>query len=176
MRMFVIMATIKKAGYLYVLVNPRLPNYFKLGQTTKHPTERLKDHNSNKNRILGKIAQITKSPWQLLYYVPVTNARKAESATLWNDILPRWDNLELYKGDIIPVVEDIIKSPYLDLERYHTVLATELIHYDYKSILTILEKDWGNEHLSLEADRIVQEVKKEREANDKRHVSGSWLE
>jgi hypothetical protein len=168
------MPTTDKSEYLYILINKALPNYYKLGQTIKHPKERLKTHNTDKTRLLGKLVQITKTPWQLLYYVPVTNARKAESATLWNDILPRWDNLELFHDNIIPAVEDLKKNHYLDTERYQELLRSELLDYDYISTLESLQNDWNNEQLCAEARNIVDQCKEERSNNDKRHINGSW--
>src|SRR5262249_8737105 len=36
-----------KSGYLYVLVHASDPDLYKVGQTTRHPQERLVEHNSN---------------------------------------------------------------------------------------------------------------------------------
>ncbi|MBN2433827.1 MAG: GIY-YIG nuclease family protein [Spirochaetes bacterium] len=36
-----------KAGYLYVLSHPSDPELYKVGQTTRHPEERLAEHNSS---------------------------------------------------------------------------------------------------------------------------------
>lgn len=158
----------ENAGYLYVLLHPDLPHYYKLGQTTKHPTERLKNHNTVKTKILGKIVQFTNKPWQLIYYVPVTNPRKAESATLWYDVLPRWDNLELNNGDVAVVIEDIIKSPYLDQDKYMYLLETELVFYDYKFFIESFEREWERDGLVAECDKMIKKVKEERLQNDNR--------
>ena len=170
-------ATDKKTGYLYVLAHSELPGYYKLGQTTKHPEQRLKTHNSDKERILGKIVQRTGKPWQLIYYVPVTNARRAESATLWYDVLPRWDNLELNAGDIISAIEDLKRNPYLDQARYAVMLETELVFYDYESILSALEREWSREGLPMTCEAMIKEIKVERRSKDKRrrqNPDGSW--
>ncbi|MCD1653561.1 hypothetical protein K7J14_02465 [Treponema zuelzerae] len=159
----------ENTGYLYVLFHPDLPHYYKLGQTTKHPMERLKSHNTDRTKILGKLVQLTNKPWQLIYYVPVTNPRKAESATLWYDVLPRWDNLELNNGDVIVVIEDIIKSPYLDQDKYNFLLGTELVFYDYKSLIESFERGWERDGLVDQCDELIKKVKDERLKNDKRH-------
>jgi len=156
------------SGYLYVLIHSALPNYYKLGQTTKHPIERLKSHNNDKTRILGKLAQLTNKPWQMLYYVPVNNPRKAESATLWYDVLPRWDNLELNNGEVISAIEDMIKSPYLDKERYKYLLETELLYYDYKAMIITIKKEWEGEGVVEECEKMMLKVKEERNKNDNR--------
>jgi hypothetical protein len=43
-----------KSGYLYVLVHPSDPNLYKVGQTTRHPEERLVEHNSNYAEYAGR--------------------------------------------------------------------------------------------------------------------------
>jgi predicted GIY-YIG superfamily endonuclease len=170
-------ATEKRTGYLYVLAHPDLPGYYKLGQTTKHPEKRLKTHNSQKERLLGKIVERTGKPWQLIYYVPVTDARRGESATLWYDVLPRWDNLELNAGSIIGAIEDLKSNLYLDQTRYAEMLETELLFYDYEAILKTLEREWSRDGLSETCEAMIKEMKVERRSKDKRrrqNPDGSW--
>jgi hypothetical protein len=38
-----------ESGYLYVLVHPSDPDLYKVGQTTRHPQERLVEHNCDPN-------------------------------------------------------------------------------------------------------------------------------
>jgi hypothetical protein len=170
-------ATTKKNGYLYVLAHPDLPGYYKLGQTTKHPEERLKTHNTDKQRILGKIVQRTGRPWLLIYFVPVTDARRAESATLWYDVLPRWDNLELSTGSVEDAVQDIRKSPYLDQTRFSEMLNSELLFYDQTALLQTLERAWSRDGLSESSEAMIRDLKAERRSRDRRrrqYPDGSW--
>jgi hypothetical protein len=172
------MSTTKdKSGYLYVLAHPDLPGYYKLGQTTKHPTKRLKIHNTSFERILGKLAQLTGKPWQLIYYVPVTDPRRAESAFLWYDVLPRWDNLEINKGDISGVIEEIKTSSYLDQVRYNEMINSELRGHDIETLLIQLKGSWSRDGVVEACEVMIKNVKEERRSRDKRrrqYPDGSW--
>lgn len=161
-------APTKKNGYLYVLVHPDLPGYHKLGQTTKHPSQRLKEHNNQKARFIGKIVQRTGRPWQLLYYIPVTDPRRAESATLWYDVLPRWDNLELSSGDVRGAIEDIKRSPYLERQKYAEMITTELSSYDYERILRDLAHEWSRDGTAERCEALIEQLKTERNRTDRR--------
>lgn len=107
-----------KSGYLYLLTHPCLPEYLKLGYTTNHPRARLKEHNSHGKKFLGQIVQRTAKPWQLIYYVPVTDVRSAES--YFYDLVPRFGNLELMRASPIEgvIAEGLKRNAYLDEARY----------------------------------------------------------
>jgi hypothetical protein len=165
------MTSRKKKGYLYVLAHPDLPGYFKLGQTKKHPTKRLREHNLSHDRLLGKVVKITGIPWQLIYFVPVTNPRQAEAATFWYDILPRFGNIELNKGDIRHAIEDIKENIYLDHDLFEKLASTELLFYDYEVILNTLEKEWSQDGLLEKGEALIQKIKLERDSNDRRKSS-----
>jgi hypothetical protein len=92
-------------------------------------------------------------------------------------VLPRWDNLELNAGDIIIVIEDIIKNPYLDKARYAEMLKTELVSFDYKALIIALEQEWSRDGLAEACEVMIKEVKVERRSKDKRrrqYPDGSW--
>ena len=57
-----------KSGYLYVLVHPSDPDLYKVGQTTRHPEERLIEHNSDYAEHAGRIVKETGQKWELKTY------------------------------------------------------------------------------------------------------------
>ena len=67
-----------KSGYLYVLVHPSDPNLYKVGQTTRHPEERLVEHNSNYAKLAGRIVKETGQKWELKTYFAVPDTNWAE--------------------------------------------------------------------------------------------------
>lgn len=68
-----------KSGYLYVLVHPSDPDLYKVGQTTRHPEERLAEHNSNYEKYAGQIVKETGQKWELKTYFAVPDPFKAET-------------------------------------------------------------------------------------------------
>ena len=60
-----------KSGYLYVLVHPSDPDLYKVGQTTRHPEERLAEHNRNYKEYSGQIVKETGQKWELKTYIAV---------------------------------------------------------------------------------------------------------
>lgn len=72
-----------KPGYIYVLVHPSIPDLFKIGQTTRHPEERLAEHNSNYNEYTGQIVKKTGRKWELKEYYAVPDPSWAETV-FWN--------------------------------------------------------------------------------------------
>ena len=76
-----------KSGYLYVLVHPSDPDLYKVGQTTRHPQERLVQHNSNYSEHAGRIVKKTGQKWELKTYIAVPDPNWAETifwgATRW---------------------------------------------------------------------------------------------
>jgi T5orf172 domain len=67
-----------KSGYLYVLVHPSDPDLYKVGQTTRHPQERLVEHNSNYSELAGQIVKETGQKWELKTYIAVPDPNWAE--------------------------------------------------------------------------------------------------
>ena len=76
-----------KSGYLYVLVHPSDPDLYKVGQTTRHPQERLVEHNSDYSKHAGRIVKETGQKWELKTYIAVPDPNWAETvfwgATGW---------------------------------------------------------------------------------------------
>ena len=68
-----------KSGYLYVLVHPSDPDLYKIGQTTRHPEERLAQHNSNYKECTGQIVKETGQKWVLKEYFTVPDPYWAET-------------------------------------------------------------------------------------------------
>lgn len=74
-----------KSGYLYVLVHPSDSTLYKIGQTTRHPKQRLAEHNSDYEKHAGQIVKETGQKWELKTYIPVPDANWAE-AVFWDSI------------------------------------------------------------------------------------------
>ncbi|MCX6178681.1 MAG: hypothetical protein NT163_04840 [Chlorobiales bacterium] len=68
-----------KPSYLYVLVHPSDPDLYKIGQTTRHPEQRLAAHNSNYEEYTGKIVKETGQKWELKTYIAVPDPYWAET-------------------------------------------------------------------------------------------------
>lgn len=69
-----------KSGYIYVLVHPSAPDLYKVGQTTRHPQERLVEHNSNYSKHAGQVVKVTGQKWELKTYIAVPDLNWAETA------------------------------------------------------------------------------------------------
>lgn len=160
-----------RPGYLYLLTHPDLPEYFKLGHTTKHPRVRLKEHNTRAKEFLGRIVQRTAKSWQLIYYVPVTDARRAESYLY--DVWPRFGNLELMRVSSIEgvVEQDLKRHPYLDKARYVAMQENELRGYEVATLLDSLRAEWARDGLAEACEEMLGELTEERGRNDRRHKS-----
>ena len=157
-----------RPGYLYLLAHPDLPGYFKLGHTTKQPQARLKEHNGHGKKFLGQIVQRTGKLWQLIYFVPVTDARRAES--YFYEVLPRFGNLELMRGPIEGVIEQELKrNPYLDVARYAELQEEELRDYDVHALLESMRAEWAQDGVIEACERMVGELTEERRRKDGRY-------
>jgi hypothetical protein len=157
-----------KPGYLYVLMHSDLPEYFKVGHTTKHPQVRLKEHNGDVKKFLDQIVQQTGTLWQLIYYVPVTDARRAES--YFHDLFPRFGNLELMCGMAIEgVIEQWLKrNPYLHEARYAELQEGELRDYDVDALLESMRAKWALEGVAYRCEEMIGKLKGERKRKDRR--------
>lgn len=69
-----------KAGYIYVLTHPSLPNEYKIGVTTRTVEEKLAQDNTNYSKIAGQIVKDTGLKWILKEYYPVDDIYYAKSA------------------------------------------------------------------------------------------------
>ena len=72
-----------KPGYLYVLVHPSDPDLYKIGVTILHPEKRLAQHNSQLDKLAGRIVKETGQKWELRMYIEVPDPHWAERA-FWN--------------------------------------------------------------------------------------------
>ena len=61
--------TISSNGYIYVMINPSLPNMVKIGKTTRHPEERVKELSS---------ATGVPTPFILVFYKDFSDCHIAE--------------------------------------------------------------------------------------------------
>jgi len=158
-----------KPGYLYLLTHPCFPKYFKLGYATKHPRARLKEHNSHGKKFLGQIVQRTAKPWRLIYYVPVTDARSAES--YFYDVVPRFGNLELMSASHIEGVisEGLKRNSFLDKARYAEMQEDELRDYDVDALLESMREEWAQDGVADECEKMLGELTEERRRKDRRY-------
>lgn len=69
-----------KSGFIYVLTHPSDPSLVKVGVTSRNPQERLKEHNTQFDKAVGKIVANTGQLWVLKESYPVDDIYNAESA------------------------------------------------------------------------------------------------
>ncbi len=90
------------AGYLYVLTHPSDPNLYKVGQTTRHPNDRLEEHNCRHDEYPGQIVKKTGLNWELKTFIAVPDVYWAE-ATFWGSTglsdMPYRGGVEIAKLD-----------------------------------------------------------------------------
>lgn len=72
-----------KSGYIHVSEHPSKPDLFKIGMTTRHPSERLIEHNSRYDKYAGKIVKETGLHWKLRTFILVEDPYWAE-AVFWH--------------------------------------------------------------------------------------------
>lgn len=60
-----------KSGFIYIAINSSMPNFLKIGKTTKHPIERMKELSAPTG---------VPTPFQLAYYQPCDDIDYVESA------------------------------------------------------------------------------------------------
>jgi hypothetical protein len=69
-----------RSGYIYVLVHPSAPDLYKIGVTTRKPSRRLAEHNTNYDAYAGRIVKETGQKWELKEFHAVPDVYWAESA------------------------------------------------------------------------------------------------
>jgi predicted GIY-YIG superfamily endonuclease len=120
-------------GYLYLLLHPDKPGVVKIGRTTRSPQRRLAEH--NERGLLSEIAQASGKPWELIHYVPVTDASKAE-AYVWEYLcVPKFGKIELHGMPLEFIMEALKACVYLDKEKYAAMLDGELREYNVSALL-----------------------------------------
>lgn len=120
-------------GYLYVLEHPALLGWSKFGQTIKHPEQRLKQHQYT--GLLGRIRKATGQHWRLCHYVPVTDARLAESYL--REYFAHVGRVELTSmpaAEMAALITMHSAVPFIDQERYQEMLADELKAYPLEAL------------------------------------------
>ena len=65
------------SGFIYVLTHPSDPYLIKVGMTTRSPNVRLQEHNTQFDKVVGKVVEATSQEWILkeLYAVSEFYAR-----------------------------------------------------------------------------------------------------
>ena len=69
-----------KAGFIYVLIHPSDPYLIKVGMTTRSPQVRLKEHNTQFDKVAGKVVEATGQDWVIKEFFAVEDTYNAESA------------------------------------------------------------------------------------------------
>lgn len=69
-----------KAGFIYVLTHPSDPYLIKVGMTTRSPQIRLKEHNTQFDKVAGKVVKTTGQKWIIKEFFAVEDTYNAESA------------------------------------------------------------------------------------------------
>lgn len=65
-------------GFLYILTHPSNKNLLKIGITRRDPYKRLKEHNNQYDKALGKIVKDTGQLWEMEKYFEVEDVYLAE--------------------------------------------------------------------------------------------------
>ena len=126
-------------GYLYLLQHPDKPGVVKIGRTTRSPQRRLAEHNNR--GLLSETAQESGKPWDLIHYVPVTDASRAE-AYVWDYLcVPKFGKIELHGMPLDFIMEALRTCIYLDKEKYAAMLDIELREYDVSKLLESIRVD-----------------------------------
>jgi hypothetical protein len=119
-------------AYLYLLIHTSGPGYVKVGRTINHPRRRLAAHNTR--GITGEIAKAAGKPWELIHYVPVTDAVKAEAHHY--DEFHRFGHREIMGLSMLEwALNSLLKSEFLDRACYEAMLEDELRDYDVTDLL-----------------------------------------
>jgi hypothetical protein len=69
-----------KAGFIYVLTHPSDPNLIKVGMTTRSPEVRLKEHNTQFDKVVGEVVKTTGQEWVIREFFAVEDTYNSESA------------------------------------------------------------------------------------------------
>ncbi len=101
-----------KSGYIYILKHPSDSSLVKVGITTRGPSERLKEHNTDLKAQAGKIVAKTGKKWELKEAHKVPDVYMAESA--FHDRYPLSDmpflKSEVFKMDNQIFTEDWVRE------------------------------------------------------------------
>ena len=69
-----------KSGFIYVLTHPSDAYLIKVGMTTRNPNVRLREHNTQFDKVVVKVVEATGQEWILKEFCAVEDTYNAESA------------------------------------------------------------------------------------------------
>jgi predicted GIY-YIG superfamily endonuclease len=138
-------------GYIYLLQHPDKPGYVKIGRTARTPQKRLAEHNERGH--MGETAQTSGRPWELIHYVPVKDASKAE-AYVWDYLcVPKFGKIELHPMPLDAIMEVLMAFDYLDKDKYSAMLHGELREYEVSGLLDSIRMTREKEAAERTAER-----------------------
>lgn len=79
-----------KQGYIYILKHPSDETLIKVGMTTRNVEQRIKEHNTQLDKAVGKLVKATGQEWVLYDSFPVEDTYNAEAA-FWQR--PPWTEI-----------------------------------------------------------------------------------
>jgi hypothetical protein len=92
-----------KSGFIYVLTHPSDPYLIKVGMTTRSPNVRLQEHNTQFDKVAGKVVEATGQEWILKEFCAVEDTYNAESAFFHRSPLTE---LPYLLGDELVILDD----------------------------------------------------------------------
>ena len=92
-----------KSGFIYVLTHPSDPYLIKVGMTTRSPNVRLQEHNTQFDKVVGKVVETTGQEWILKEFCAVEDTYNAESAFFHRSPLTE---LPYMLGDELVILDD----------------------------------------------------------------------
>ena len=92
-----------KSGFIYVLTHPSDPYLIKVGMTTRSPNVRLQEHNTQFDKVVGKVVETTGQEWILKEFCAVEDTYNAKSAFFHRSPLTE---LPYMLGDELVILDD----------------------------------------------------------------------
>jgi len=92
-----------KSGFIYVLTHPSDPYLIKVGMTTRSPNVRLQEHNTQFDKVAGKVVETTGQEWILKEFCAVEDTYNAKSAFFHRSPLTE---LPYMLGDELVILDD----------------------------------------------------------------------
>ena len=91
------------SGFIYVLTHPSDPYLIKVGMTTRSPNVRLREYNTQFDKVAGKVVEATGQEWILKEFYAVEDTYNAESAFFHRSPLTE---LPYMLGDELVILDD----------------------------------------------------------------------
>jgi hypothetical protein len=102
---------------------------------------------------MGETAQTSGRPWELIHYVPVKDASKAE-AYVWDYLcVPKFGKIELHPMPLDAIMEVLMAFDYLDKDKYSAMLHGELREYEVSGLLDSIRMTREKEAAERTAER-----------------------